>query len=119
MFIELSRNIFFANVLFKRLYTYQANGHGFNKTHINKFGIAIAVVLPVPGGAATMTESVSFVLINLLPKTPNTMPIGIWMLFAAFSSEKLNNDYGNSRWAKLKDIKKMNIGHGNKAQHIL
>jgi uncharacterized membrane protein AbrB (regulator of aidB expression) len=29
---------------------------------------------PVPGGAATMTESVSFVLINLLPKTPNTMP---------------------------------------------
>ena len=36
--------------------------------------------------------------------------IGIWMLFAAFSSEKLNNDYGNSRWAKLKDIKKMNIG---------
>jgi hypothetical protein len=34
--------------------------------------------------------------------------IGIWMLFAAFSSEKLNNDYGNSRWAKLKDIKKLN-----------
>jgi hypothetical protein len=33
MFIELSKNIFFANMLFKRLYTYQANGHGFNKTH--------------------------------------------------------------------------------------
>jgi type IV secretory pathway TraG/TraD family ATPase VirD4 len=25
-------------------------------------------------------------------------------------NKKLNNDYGNSRWAKLKDIKKMNIG---------
>jgi uncharacterized membrane protein (DUF4010 family) len=26
-----------------------------DQSHINKFGIAIAVVLPVPGGAATMT----------------------------------------------------------------
>jgi hypothetical protein len=56
-----------------------------DQSHINKFGIAIAVVLPVPGGAATMTESVSFVLINLLPKTPNTMPLSARTLFSFFA----------------------------------